>query len=49
MYRSVRHTAAARRLVALFDLDVAEEGWALGYRFDVVVGGTTGTPVEEPG
>jgi protocatechuate 3,4-dioxygenase, beta subunit len=38
IFLSVRDERARDRLVARFDLDTTEEGWALGYRFDVVVG-----------
>ncbi|MER7131858.1 protocatechuate 3,4-dioxygenase subunit beta [Streptosporangium saharense] len=43
--QSIPDPAARERLVAHFDLDVTEPGWALGYRFDVVLGST---PTEEP-
>jgi protocatechuate 3,4-dioxygenase beta subunit len=39
---------ARQRLVASFDLDVTEPGWALGYRFDIVLRGRAATPTEEP-
>jgi protocatechuate 3,4-dioxygenase beta subunit len=38
--------AARARLVARFDLDLTVEGWALGYRFDIVLGGPRATPAE---
>ncbi|MBG0829162.1 protocatechuate 3,4-dioxygenase subunit beta [Planomonospora sp. ID67723] len=38
--QSVPDAAARERLVAAFDLDVTEPEWALGYRFDVVLGRT---------
>lgn len=41
-------TAAARaRLVARYDHDVTQEGWALGFRFDIVLRGPEATPFEE--
>jgi protocatechuate 3,4-dioxygenase beta subunit len=39
--------AAARdRLVSRFDLSLTEAGYALGYRFDIVLRGTRETPME---
>jgi protocatechuate 3,4-dioxygenase beta subunit len=38
IFRSVRDEQARPRLVSSFDLDSTEEEWALGYRFDVVIG-----------
>jgi protocatechuate 3,4-dioxygenase beta subunit len=35
---AVRDPRARERLVASFDWDATEEAWALGYRFDIVVG-----------
>ena len=43
--QAVRDSAARQRLVATFMLDLTEPQWALGYRFDIVVGGRTATPV----
>jgi protocatechuate 3,4-dioxygenase beta subunit len=34
---------ARNRLIAVFDLDVTEQDYALGYRFDVVLRGRTAT------
>ena len=34
------------RLVSSLDLDLTEDGWALGYAFDIVVGGRLATPTE---
>jgi protocatechuate 3,4-dioxygenase, beta subunit len=33
-------------LVAAFDLDVTRPDWALGFRWDIVLGGHTSTPME---
>lgn len=44
--QSVTDPAALARLICRFDWDTTEEEWALGYRFDVVVGGHLATPVE---
>lgn len=35
-----------QRLVSRFDLKITQAGWALGYRFDVVLRGTDATPLE---
>jgi protocatechuate 3,4-dioxygenase, beta subunit len=40
---------ARERLVAGFDTGLTEEGWALGYRFDIVVGGRLATPEDRDG
>lgn len=44
IFQSVRDERARNRLVAAFDLDLTEPEWALGYRFDIVVGGHLATP-----
>jgi protocatechuate 3,4-dioxygenase beta subunit len=46
MYCSIRDRKAAARLIARFDLDSTVEEWALGYRFDISVGGPEGAPPE---
>ena len=46
IFRSVRDERARERLISSFDLDTTEEQWALGYRFDVVVGGHLGIPLD---
>jgi protocatechuate 3,4-dioxygenase beta subunit len=33
-------------LVAAFDLDVTQPDWALGFRWDIVLGGPATTPLE---
>jgi protocatechuate 3,4-dioxygenase beta subunit len=38
IFLSVRDEQARHDLLARLDLDTTEEGWALGYRFDIVVG-----------
>jgi protocatechuate 3,4-dioxygenase beta subunit len=45
MYQSVRDRRAADRLVARFDLASTVEAWALGYQFDIVIGGHRATPL----
>jgi protocatechuate 3,4-dioxygenase beta subunit len=34
--------------VSTFDLELTQPDWALGYRFDIVLGGREATPLEEP-
>ena len=46
IFNSVRDVRARLRMVSAFDWDLTEEQWALGYRFDIVVGGRLATPVE---
>jgi protocatechuate 3,4-dioxygenase, beta subunit len=48
MYQSVRDRRAAELLVARFDLASTVEHWALGYVFDIVIGGRSQTPSEGP-
>jgi len=38
---------ARDRLISQFSTDVTEEGYALGYRFDIVLRGTEQTPMEQ--
>jgi protocatechuate 3,4-dioxygenase beta subunit len=45
---SVRDEQARHRMVSTFDWSVTVPEWALGYRFDVVVGGHLATPVGLP-
>ncbi len=45
--RSIPDDAARRRLVASLDFDVTVPEWALGYRWDIVVGGRHETPPDE--
>ena len=47
--QSVRDERARARLVASFDLELTEPEWALGYRFDIVVGGHLATPRDATG
>jgi protocatechuate 3,4-dioxygenase beta subunit len=39
--------AARERLVSRFDLDTTVPEWALGYRWDIVLGGGQATPLED--
>jgi protocatechuate 3,4-dioxygenase beta subunit len=47
IFQSVRDPRARERLIATFDLGTTEEAWALGYRFDIVLGGPDATPLED--
>ena len=49
MFQSIRDCRAAERLVARFDLEATQPDWALGYRFDIVLGGDGATPIETEG
>ncbi len=45
--QSIPDEKARRRLIAEFDLGATKSGWALGYRFDIVLRGRDATPFEE--
>ncbi|MSO77379.1 MAG: protocatechuate 3,4-dioxygenase subunit beta [Alphaproteobacteria bacterium] len=47
IFNAVPDLAARQRLVAGFDWNLTEPEWALGYRFDVVLGGRRATPMED--
>jgi len=38
--------AARERLISRFSMDITEEGYALGYEFDIVLRGRDATPME---
>jgi protocatechuate 3,4-dioxygenase beta subunit len=44
IFQSVRDPAARQRMVSAFDWETTTPEWALGYRFDIVLGRT---PVED--
>ncbi|HEX2692362.1 MAG TPA: hypothetical protein VHN14_37400 [Kofleriaceae bacterium] len=46
IYQAIPDSAARVRLVAAFDLALAQPGVALGYRFDIVLRGLHATPLE---
>ena len=46
IFNSVRDPAARDRLISQFDWETTTEEWALGFRFDIVVGGRDATPSE---
>jgi len=47
IFQSVREDSARQRLIARFDLALTKPDWALGYRFDIVLRGRSGTPFED--
>jgi len=47
IFQSVRDPAAQQRMISSFDWDTTTPEWALGYRFDIVLGGRHATP-EDP-
>jgi protocatechuate 3,4-dioxygenase, beta subunit len=47
IFQSVRDPKARERMVARFELDQTQPEWALGYEFDVVLGGRAATPLED--
>jgi len=47
IFHSVREAPARERLIARFDLGATKPDWALGYRFDIVLGGTRATFFED--
>lgn len=48
IFNSIRDEKARERLISRFDLELTEPEWALGFRFDIVLGGREATPLEEP-
>jgi protocatechuate 3,4-dioxygenase, beta subunit len=48
IFNSIRDARARARLISRFDLELTEPDWALGFRFDIVLGGRLATPLEEP-
>jgi protocatechuate 3,4-dioxygenase beta subunit len=44
IFQSVHDPQARQRMISAFDWDTTEEEMALGYRFDIVVGGHLATP-----
>ncbi|HVH30634.1 MAG TPA: protocatechuate 3,4-dioxygenase subunit beta [bacterium] len=46
IFNSVPTEAARRRLIAIYAHDVTEEGYALGFRFDLILRGPNATPFE---
>lgn len=48
IFNAVRDPKDRERLISRFDLELTEPDWALGFRWDIVVGGSKATPLEEP-
>ncbi len=48
IFAAVRDPQARDRLVCDFDWQTTEDSWALGFHFDIVVGGHLATPRETP-
>lgn len=46
IFNSVADEAARNRMISAFDLDASVPGWALAYRFDIVLRGRAQTPME---
>ena len=46
IFNSVRDPAARERMISRFDWETTTEEWALGFRFDIVLGGRDATPFE---
>jgi len=46
IFQSVRDPRARERMISTFDLATTRPEWALGFRFDVVLGGSAATPLE---
>jgi protocatechuate 3,4-dioxygenase, beta subunit len=47
IFNSVRDERARERMIARLDLDATRPGWALAYRFDIVLRGRDSTPFED--
>jgi protocatechuate 3,4-dioxygenase beta subunit len=47
IFQSVRDPKARERMISAFDWEATTPEWALGYRFDVVLGGPAATPTED--
>ncbi|MFC5996383.1 protocatechuate 3,4-dioxygenase subunit beta [Pseudonocardia hispaniensis] len=48
IFNSVPDPTARQRMISTFDLAATRPGWALAYRFDIVLRGREQTPFEEP-
>jgi protocatechuate 3,4-dioxygenase beta subunit len=46
IFNSIPDARARERLIAGFTLDATEPEWALGFNFDIVLRGSSGTPME---
>lgn len=48
IFNAVPTEAARQRLIAHYDHETTEPEWALGWRWDIVLGGAAATPFEPP-
>ncbi|ABF43822.1 protocatechuate 3,4-dioxygenase, beta subunit (plasmid) [Deinococcus geothermalis DSM 11300] len=48
IYQGIPDEKGRQRLISRFDLALTQPNWALGFRFDIVLGGSAQTPFEEP-
>jgi protocatechuate 3,4-dioxygenase, beta subunit len=46
IFQSIPDPAARARLVSVFDIELTQPEWALGFRFDIVLRGLHATPME---
>ncbi len=46
IFNSVRDARDRERMISRFDLSLTEPDWALGFRYDIVLGGREATPLE---
>ena len=46
IFQSIRDEKARALLISAFDWETTTPEWALGYRFDIVLGGPSATPLE---
>jgi protocatechuate 3,4-dioxygenase, beta subunit len=47
IFNAVSDARARERMIARFDLDTTQPGWALGYQYDIVLRGPLATPMED--
>jgi protocatechuate 3,4-dioxygenase beta subunit len=47
IYNSIQDPKARERLISSFDFDTTVPEWALGFKFDIVLGGSQATPMED--
>lgn len=47
IFNGIRDERARKRMVSSYDHAVTSPEWATGYRFDIVLGGTEATPMED--
>jgi protocatechuate 3,4-dioxygenase, beta subunit len=47
IFNSIPDPRARERVISRFDLELTDPEWALGFRFDIVLGGREATPLED--